>query len=197
MKLLLSTTLTLIVFSSAQFAQGTYTNAIGGYRMQYDAVRYHCIVGWNELFFQLANTDKRDIEGYLLKYPHDKAFYQVYNFPSNGTPADSVFSFAVYRARALCESDGDYGSTDCPEVATSSRFTSHQGLAVMEFYLVYRHFGRGDSSRTVIGPYFCVDVSRNGIAKGLLIGLRAGEVASEAEDKTLHAIVESVSIFEK
>jgi len=182
---------------SEVFAQGNYTNSKVGYSLQYNAIKYNLIVGWDESYFWLREGGiLGNIEVNLVTIPRNT--YAI-KFPSNATTKDSLFEIAIQDAKGSCASDGDEGSTDCKDTVQVKYFKTKAGIPAVKFFLIFEErtniIGEEPEQKTV-GPYYIVDITRpNSKSKALLVSFRFGQQASNAEMKELDTLVNSIKIL--
>ena len=175
-------------------AQGTYTNAVGGFAFEYDALKYSPRVGWDETFFSLDGTGRIHVEG--ESYRINPVNNWVYTYPPHCTRSDSVRVVGIYNARSGCSSDGDSGSTRGEGPDSVSTFTNAYGLTVFRFRLTYIETTNGNEKRSLTSPYYVVDISKGTWTRGLLISVSPGEYTTPEQEKELENIVKTVTAIE-
>jgi hypothetical protein len=185
--------LALLLTSSQCRSQGTYTNPVGGFAMKYDALKYTLVVGWNETFFKLMQRNHIYLEGTSFRINPINNY--LYPFKPHGSRSDSLCVVGIYQARCGCSSDGDSGSTDCPEPDSVSTYTSVSGLTVFKFHLKFVVNKNGTKKSSPIGPFYVLDISKDERTRGLLISFAPDELATPAQEKELDNLVHSVSVF--
>ena len=106
-------------------------------------------------------------------------------------------AYAEHQAEITCDADGPTASIRCPEVASSTPFTSMTGLSGEVFYLkqVWTKLPEKTTTTFFRGPYISYNISANVPQKPYAVLLVMPPPASESPDASLiEGIADSMQI---
>jgi hypothetical protein len=111
---------------------------------------------------------------------------------------DVFLDFAVDRAVLRCGADGPDGSAYCKAVYSITHFENPRGLRVLKLLLEHVQVVYSDppeTTETVVGPVYAVDISRPGYVAFLMVGAAPYEVLSGARIRLAEDLIGGLSLL--
>jgi hypothetical protein len=111
---------------------------------------------------------------------------------------DVFRDFAVHRAMLRCCADGPDGSAYCNSVYSIIHFENPKGLRVIKLMLDHVQIVYADppeTTQTVVGPVYAVDISRPDYVAFVLIGSAPYEALSEAKIALAESLVDGLNLL--
>ncbi len=166
---------------------GSYLNARYGFEVDYAGGWHRLRVGPREDEFQWVCRDTLVVQGTILGI-------EYVDFSGERTHLDSLWKAVTHKATLFCGADGVDGGSYCEGPEQVERTVSATGLPVLRFYqtFVYEDYAAGTAERSLLGPYFAVDISQGGETRALLLTSEAHRGASEKYAEFAAGLVDGV-----
>jgi len=182
-----------VLISIPADSQATYTNCIVGFSIRYEDPLDILTVNWDERSFTLKDGSNDYIQWKAFVFAERNL--SEYSFKPNSTQRDSIFLIGLLNARIGCKSVSVDGSSEGLDSLHSRQYITSKGLRVLKFDLVYDEWDLGKEKKYTIGPFYIIDISKVNSARELIVSFHIGRKASQAEEKKLDKVVDSVSLL--
>lgn len=170
---------------------GSYLNAHYGFAMRYEAGWHKLQLGGDESYFYLHCRDTLVVEGTVLDVSH-------MDLREANNHADSLALTIQHKATLFCGADGVDGSSYC-EPALDMRWSkTGSALPLLTFYQTFVREDYLDDTvtRSIVGPYYALDISQRGVTQALLLSSGRHREADTTFAHFLKTIVNTISIVE-